>query len=732
MEINSRTENSILNINFSIISQLIKIIFSFLSRTIFIYVLGKKFLGINGVYASILSYLALSELGIGTAVTFTLYKPIADNDKEKIKSIVRFYRNIYKFIGFFIICVGLSILPFLQNIISDFILTRDLYIAYIIYVLNIASSYLLFSYRQVLLIASQKKHKIEKTNIICYFVTNCLQIIFLLIFEDYILYLLIQFVTQNVQQYWIYKIVGNEYPYIKGLNAKPLSITDKRNIKHSVFSIAMFKMGAVILNSTDNIIISAFIGVSVVAIYSNYHLLISTVTGLIGLIFSSLTASVGNLNVSADSKKREDIFNKIFFVSTLLYGVGGMILYQMLNPFISLWLGKSYVFSNTVVLIFVVDFILAGYMIPIDTFKDACGVFKVGRYRPLLTIVINLLFSIFLARKVGIAGVVFATTVSRILTTFWIDSKYTFEIVFEKKPYTYYITFWKYMLYNFIGIGILSFVRQGVTYLSLTPVTYFFITLLYTGVFICIYIRIIYGKKSEFIELKDLAIKIVKNKMLRKNLYNAKKKLKRLYNSTIEKMLCWIRRTFILKNKNFTIISNNCWGGRIYQRYGLRYSSPTIGLLLFADDYIKFVSNLRYYISLDLKFIPKIESRYYEYYTDKDKYYPIGVLDDIEIVFLHYKSESEAKEKWDRRKARINWNNLIIKFNDQNRATEKHIRDFDKLPYKNKLCFVAHQVNGTKCTIHFKEFENDKFVKNDIISYKKYINIDKYLNEHKD
>ena len=159
MEINSRTENSILNINFSIISQLIKIIFSFLSRTIFIYVLGKKFLGINGVYASILSYLALSELGIGTAVTFTLYKPIADNDKEKIKSIVRFYRNIYKFIGFFIICVGLSILPFLQNIISDFILTRDLYIAYIIYVLNIASSYLLFSYRQVLLIASQKSIK---------------------------------------------------------------------------------------------------------------------------------------------------------------------------------------------------------------------------------------------------------------------------------------------------------------------------------------------------------------------------------------------------------------------------------------------------------------------------------------------------------------------------------------------------------------------------------------------
>lgn len=137
---NSRTENSILNINFSLISQLIKIIFSFLSRTVFIYVLGKEILGINGVYASILSYLALSELGIGTAVTFILYKPIAEKNIEKIKSIVQFYRKVYKIIGFVIIGLGLLILPFLQLIVSDYHLTPDLYIAYVIYVLNIASS----------------------------------------------------------------------------------------------------------------------------------------------------------------------------------------------------------------------------------------------------------------------------------------------------------------------------------------------------------------------------------------------------------------------------------------------------------------------------------------------------------------------------------------------------------------------------------------------------------------
>ncbi len=509
----SRTENSILNINFSIISQLIKIIFSFLSRTVFIYVLGKEILGINGVYASILSYLALSELGIGTAVTFTLYKPIAEKNIEKIKSIVQFYRRVYKIIGFVILGTGLLILPFLQIIVSDYHLTTDLYFAYVIYVVNIASSYLLFSYRQVLLVASQKKHKIEKTNIICYFITNCVQIVLLLFYHNYILYLAIQFLTQNAQQYWVYKIVEKEYPYIKASKCKSLSVDDKKSIGNSVFSIALFKMGAVMLNSTDNIIISAFIGVSIVGIYSNYHLLISTVTGFIGLIFTSLTASVGNLNVSAESEKRERIFDKIFLASSVLYGAGGMMLFQMLNPFITLWLGEEFIFSDLTVFVFVMDFILAGYMIPIDTFKDACGVFKVGRYRPLLTIIINVFMSIVLAKIMGITGIVLATSISRLLTTFWIDSMYTYELVFNKKAFRYYFTFIRYVVYDFLGIGLLFIIRSKVIALNLSPVLYFFITILYSTIFIISYIFLIYGRKRDFLELKNLIFRILKRKI---------------------------------------------------------------------------------------------------------------------------------------------------------------------------------------------------------------------------
>lgn len=206
-----------------------------------------------------------------------------------------------------------------------------------------------------------------------------------------------------------------------------------------------------------------------------------------------------------------------------------------------------------------------------------------------------------------------------------------------------------------------------------------------------------------------------------------KKFLKTVKKNTYDKAIKWYRRTFVLKNKNFTIISNNCWGGAVYQRYGLQYLTPTVGLCFFADEYLKFVSNLKYYLTLDLKFITKEKSRYYEFYSEKDKYYPIGVLGDIEICFVHYKSEKEAYEKWNRRKQRINWNNIIYKFNDQNQARPEHFKEFNSLPYKNKISFSANPVDGVD-VVQFTEYAGYKCIPNDIIKYTKYFNIDKYLN----
>lgn len=208
-----------------------------------------------------------------------------------------------------------------------------------------------------------------------------------------------------------------------------------------------------------------------------------------------------------------------------------------------------------------------------------------------------------------------------------------------------------------------------------------------------------------------------------------KEQIKNKYKELIK----YIRREILLKNKDFTIISNNCFGGAVYEYFNLPKNSPTVGAYFFAKDYLKFIKNLKYYFSLELTFIPTNKSKHFEYLTGASKECPIGVLGDIEIIFLHYKNEKEALDKWNRRIKRVNWNNLIVKFNDQNNATEEDIIEFDSLSFKNKLCFVANPIKEPKLksVIVFKEYIGEKYIKDDAKKWKNYLNIIKYLNNIK-
>ncbi len=198
--------------------------------------------------------------------------------------------------------------------------------------------------------------------------------------------------------------------------------------------------------------------------------------------------------------------------------------------------------------------------------------------------------------------------------------------------------------------------------------------------------------------------------------------LLKIYKLTIGKI-----KKMTLKNKNFTIISNNCWGGIIYRDYDLPYNSPTVGLFFMAEDYIKLINNLKYYMEQELQFI-NIENSKYSNYLKKLKYTsPIGKIDDVEVMFLHYKNEEEAKEKWNRRKRRINWDNIIYKFSDQNMCTYKELEEFDKFDAKSKVCFTTRTYDNI-ASIQIDKYKNSELVLNDIKYYKKYFNFRKYIN----
>lgn len=204
-----------------------------------------------------------------------------------------------------------------------------------------------------------------------------------------------------------------------------------------------------------------------------------------------------------------------------------------------------------------------------------------------------------------------------------------------------------------------------------------------------------------------------------------KKKLLKVYKKTIG-----VINNKKIKNKDITIISNNCWGGIFYRNNNLEYLSPTLGLFFMAEEYIKFIYNIRYYIEQDITFINIEQSKYKDYLQKLNYNSPIGKIDDLEIMFLHYKNEDEAKEKWNRRKERINWNKIIYKFSDQNMCTYKHLQQFNEFNAKNKICFTTRKYENLD-TIQIKKFEKNENVVDDIKKYKKYFDIYKFINNIK-
>ena len=193
------------------------------------------------------------------------------------------------------------------------------------------------------------------------------------------------------------------------------------------------------------------------------------------------------------------------------------------------------------------------------------------------------------------------------------------------------------------------------------------------------------------------------------------------------------RRRKKLIGTDFTIISNNCWGGHVYRFFGIAYNSPTIGLFFFAEDYIMFLRELEGFLNIELEFISRKESKHSEVLMNKEyEGVPIGKLcykgNTVEIVFLHYRSEKEAYEKWTRRVKRVNLNRLLIKNSYQNKCTEEILEQFAMLPFKNKIFFVHKPFIEYDFTVVYRECIGKDFVLNDTNNFRKYVNLNRLIN----
>lgn len=431
----SRTHNSMKNIIFSFGNQFLAIGLGFVSRTVFLQCLSVQYLGISGLFSDILQMLSLADLGFGTAMTYSMYKPLAEKDYTRLAGLTQLYKKIYRFIAVVITCVGASLIPLLQYIVKLDSNVPQLKLYYVLYLINTIASYLVV-YKTAVLTADQKEYILTKYSSVFNILKTVCMIVFLIATRNYTVYLCVQIVFTYGQNLYCSHIAEKMYPFINEKIYLPWNET--KAIFKNIKSVFVYKISSVLLNATDNTLISILIGTSMVGLYSNYTMLTTKIAGFVNTLFYSLTASLGNLIVKENKDKRFEIFEAMQSVSTILSTICVICVFFLEQDLIKIWLGEEYVLDDLVLYAVVVNFYLSISLLPIWTFREATGLYRETKYIMLLTAVLNLIFSIVLGKLIGLAGIVFASALSRLVTYFWIEPRLLFGKYFGRSCLVYF------------------------------------------------------------------------------------------------------------------------------------------------------------------------------------------------------------------------------------------------------------------------------------------------------
>lgn len=429
---NSRLKNSALNFASGFLGRVLTILLNFVVRTIFIYCLNEAYLSVNGLYSNILTVLSLAELGFGSAMVYRMYAPVAVKDYQKTAALLQFYKKIYIIIGVVIFLLGLCVIPFMDYIIKDKPDISGLTLYYILFLVNTSISYWFSSYKASVLYADQKEY--IKTNVqnTMAILQSGLQIVLLLLFRKYLLYLLIQLVGNIFLNLYVAHLVDKRYPEIQTYQGASLSAEERVQIRKDTEALVLSRFGHVALNGTDNIIISAVVGVLWVGRLSNYTLICDSVTSVLCQITAAITGSLGNFFATEDKHAGYALFKKVEFLNFWLYGFSFIALVTLLDPFVQIWAGGRFVLGLPISIAIAINFFVAGYMNTLWVFRSTLGLFKQGKFRPILVAILNIVLSIVLGRLWGVFGVLFATFLSRAAISLWYDPlilhRYGFEV----------------------------------------------------------------------------------------------------------------------------------------------------------------------------------------------------------------------------------------------------------------------------------------------------------------
>lgn len=466
----SRTKNSILNFITNLGSMLLTVLLNFITRSVFIHTLGSSYLGIEGLFTNILSMLSLAELGFGSAIVFKLYRPIQENDQQRLRVLMKLYKRVYLIIGGVIIVLGLCLLPLLPHLIEDYdslaALGLNATVIFLIYLFSSASSYWFFGYKTSFVEATQKSYKLTVIGYAISIASSLCQILILVLTGNFILYLLCQILFSVTRNLVYAAVCDKNHPYLKEKTSERVSRTELKEFFKDCSALLLYRVSNVIIGGSDNIVLSSLVGLSTVGLYANYLSVKSSLQSILYTFLRSIQASLGNLYTTGNLQWSRLIFRVVNFFTVWIFGVGGIGIAVLLNDFISLWLGSDYVVTaftsasgitvtTPVALLAGIELFVTGQKYYCGSFRNAMGLFQELKYRPLFSVIVNLFFSILLVPYVGMAGCLISTIISALTVNLIVDPIIIHKHALKESPKMYFI---RNLLYKIVLVaaGLLS------------------------------------------------------------------------------------------------------------------------------------------------------------------------------------------------------------------------------------------------------------------------------------
>ena len=445
----SRTKKTAKNTIVGLLCTSVSYLLSFVLRALFIRLLGLEYAGVNTLFSDILNILNLADLGFNNAILFRLYKTISDGDNRATELYLTLYRKICYAISLVVGVAGICLIPFLGNLISKApSFSEPLWTIYIIILANSVINHVV-NYKSVLLIAKQDRYISTIIQYACVLLRNVLQILTLVLFESIYFYLCVMLVTTLLQGV-VTGIVSKKRYGMSWRSKDKVPKEEAQSITKDVSSLSVYKICRTIDATIDTFLISKFVDITVTAIYGSVTMILNSLNEFLGVFNDRMIASVGDLNAEGDKDRLENTFYKSIHFTFLMYGIITATLVPFISAFCRLWIGHT--LEDTVIFIMLLNFLMYGLGMNVATFRNSMGIFRKGWARPAITAALNLLFSYYLIKKIGLIGTLIGTLIARTLTLVWYDPWLVLYIGMGKSPLKYYL---RYVYYMFIA-GIIS------------------------------------------------------------------------------------------------------------------------------------------------------------------------------------------------------------------------------------------------------------------------------------